>query len=103
MGDETVWVPSKSPEGNDQWMTGDDKWADTFRLTADLALVTDPIYKEFAKSYREDHALFDRDFANAWFKLMHRSGAHPKDGDLEADAGKCTNFDFLQKSGKEEL
>ena len=38
-------VPSKSPEGADQWAFTDKKWAGTFRLTADLALVSDPIYK----------------------------------------------------------
>ena len=51
--------------------------------------------REWAQKYHDDHALFDSDFANAWFKLMHRSAAHPKDGDLESDAGKCTTFDFV--------
>ena len=35
------------------------------------------------------------DFADAWFKLMHRSTSHPKDGDLEQRAHRCTTFDFL--------
>eukprot|EP01046_Picozoa_sp_COSAG06_P015617 COSAG06_NODE_1006_length_11107_cov_10.602017_13_plen_75_part_00 len=43
----------------------------------------------------DDHALFDTDFADAWFKLIHRSAAHPKDNDLEKDAGKCTAFEFV--------
>ena len=61
-------VPSKSPEGNDQWETADrsSKYKDTFRLTADLALVSDPEYKAWAQKYHDDHALFDEDFANAW-------------------------------------
>ena len=44
---EGDWVPSKSPEGADQWNVADTdkKWSGTFRLTADLALVSDPIYK----------------------------------------------------------
>jgi catalase (peroxidase I) len=43
----------------------------------------------------DDHALFDTDFADAWFKLIHRSAAHPKDEDLEKDAGKCTAFESV--------
>jgi hypothetical protein len=35
------------------------------------------------------------DFADAWFKLMHRSTSHPRDGDLEQRAHSCTTFDFL--------
>lgn len=50
----------------------------------------------------EDHGLFDADFADAWFKLIHRSAAHPKDDDLEKDAGKCTDFGFAS-GGKAEL
>ena len=26
---------------------------------------------------------------------MHRSAAHPADGDLEKDAGTCTSFEFV--------
>jgi len=40
--------------------------------------------------------------ADAWFKLIHRSAAHPKDDDLEKDAGKCTDFGFAS-GGKAEL
>jgi hypothetical protein len=43
----------------------------------------------------DDHALFDNDFADAWFKLIRRSAAHPKDEDLEKDAGKCTAFESV--------
>jgi catalase (peroxidase I) len=47
---DTEWVPTKSPEGNDQWGTADPKspyaYAKTFRLTADLTLIADPAYKE---------------------------------------------------------
>ena len=44
---EGDWVPSKSPEGADQWNVPgtDKKWSGILRLTADLALVSDPIYK----------------------------------------------------------
>lgn len=48
---DTEWVPTKSPEGNDQWGTKDPNspYANTIRLTADLALVNDPVYKEWAE------------------------------------------------------
>ena len=97
MLDGTEWIPAKSPEGNDQWRTKDtsSKWAKTMKLTSDLALVADPEYKELAKKYDKDHSLFDNDFADAWFKLTHRSAAHPNDGDLEND-GKCTDFNFTE-------
>lgn len=102
---DTEWVPSKSPEGNDQWRTADSEspWAKTFRLTADMALVNDPVYKQWAKKYNDDHALFDNDFANAWFKLNHRSQRHPNENDLERDANKCTTFDFVPSQSKTEL
>merc|ERR1711957_526456 len=89
------WVATNSPEGNDQWgaKDGKGKFGTTFRLTADLALIADPVYKQWVDNYHKDRKLFDSDFAKAWFKLMHRSESHPKDNDLEMDAAKCTLFD----------
>jgi catalase-peroxidase len=94
---EHEWTATKSPEGNDQWGTKNSTspFATTFRLTADLALVSDPIYKKWVIKYHKNHTLFDHDFARAWFKLMHRSTDHPEDDDLEMDANKCTTFDFM--------
>jgi len=45
--------------------------------------------------YARDHAKFDSDFADAWYKLVHRSEDHPREDDLENDAGVCTEFEFL--------
>lgn len=103
MLDGTDWVATKSPEGNDQWGPQDPSspWANTLRLTADMAMVKDPAYRKWAVKYNEDHALFDRDFADAWAKLVHRSKEHPADGDLEKDTRKCTTFDFV--GAREEL
>lgn len=97
---EHEWVPTKSPDGADQWGSKDAQspFAKTFRLTADLAMVNDPAYKEWAIKYHEDHALFDSDFAKAWFKLTHRSANHPEDDDLEKSANKCTSFEFASAS-----
>lgn len=96
------WVATKSPDGQDQWGTKDSNspFANTFRLTADLALVEDPAYKKWAIKYDKDHELFDNDWAAAWFKLTHRSGEHPQEDDLEKDANKCTRFAFLRRRRK---
>jgi len=95
------WVATKSPEGNDQWGIKDNrgKFGTTMRLTADLALIADPVYKHWVDKYHQDTKLFDSDFAKAWFKLMHRSESHPGDNDLEVAAGKCTNFEFVGVNG----
>merc|ERR1712232_1410949 len=90
------WEPMTSRSGNDQWWPVDvarrsGKSSNTRRLTSDLALVTDPEYKKIAEEFEQNHDLFDKEFADAWFKLMHRSGAHPNADDLEKDAGKCTH------------
>merc|ERR1711879_322988 len=64
-----AWKPTRSESGSDQWWTADrnSTYADTMRLTADLALVEDDIYKEIAIAYRND---------------------------LEKDASICTQFEF---------
>jgi catalase (peroxidase I) len=94
---EEAWEPVKSPYGNDQWWTANrsSKHANTRRLTADMSLVSDDIYREIAIGYANDHETFDSDFADAWYKLVHRSGDHPHEDDLEKDSGVCTHFEFL--------
>ena len=72
------------------------KYAKTMRLTADLALVHDETYAAIVKEYASDYAKFDADFADAWYKLMHRSQAHPKEEDLRKEVGVCTNFEFVK-------
>merc|ERR1712232_1002981 len=93
------WVPVKSPYGNDQWWTENrtSKYAHTRRLTADMSLVSDEIYKPIAIEYAHHHHKFDSDFADAWYKLTHRSEGHPHEDDLEKDAGICTHFEFLKE------
>jgi len=90
------WVPAKSPYGADQWHTRNEtsKFARTMRLTSDVSLVADKIYRPIVEEYAADHAQFDADFADAWFKLVHRSEDHPHKDDLEKDAGVCTSFEF---------
>jgi len=93
------WQPVKSPFGN-QWQTTarNSTYAHLRRLTADLSLLADPVYKRIAAEYRSNHDIFDSDFADAWFKLVHRSADHPLEDDLEKDAGVCTHFEFLSES-----
>ena len=61
--------------GLDQWKTRNQtsKFAKTMRLTSDVSLLADAAYRPIAEEYAADHAKFDSDFADAWFKLMHRS------------------------------
>jgi len=94
---DEAWEPVKSPFGNDQWWTVDrsSKFANTRRLTADLSIVTDETFEAIAREYAYDHNGFDSDFADAWFKLVHRSADHPHQDDLEKDANFCTYFDFV--------
>jgi len=94
-----TWEPVKSAYGNDQWWTSDrtSTYSHTRRLTADVAIVTDEIYYKIAREYARDHKTFDSDFADAWYKLVHRSADHPHEDDLEKDAEMCTHFEFLKE------
>lgn len=79
------WVQTKSPGGAVQWTTHDEKAKnmvpDAFdankkhtpiMLTTDLALKYDPIYSKIAKNFLNNPDEFDKAFARAWFKLIHR-------------------------------
>ena len=89
-------MPVQPRYGNDQWHTRDrsSKFSKTMRLTADVSLIADPAYLQIVEEYASDHAKFDSDFADAWFKLVHRSEDHPHQDDLEKDASFCTSFEF---------
>lgn len=79
------WVKTKSPGGATQWMP-DNKAAgkmvpDAFdpnkrhfpsMLTTDLALKFDPEYSKIARRFLANPQEFDKAFARAWFKLIHR-------------------------------
>jgi catalase-peroxidase len=41
-------------------------------LTTDLALITDPTYREISKRFHENPDQFAAAFAKAWYKLLHR-------------------------------
>jgi catalase-peroxidase len=79
------WVLTKSPAGASQWrpkvlsastMTPDatdaSKKHPLMMFTTDLALKMDPAYRAIALRYRNDPTAFDKAWAAAWFKLIHR-------------------------------
>lgn len=79
------WVKTKSPGGAIQWIP-DNKAAENLvpdahdpnkrhapiMLTTDLSLKFDPIYRKIAQRFLKNPQEFDRAFAKAWFKLIHR-------------------------------
>jgi catalase-peroxidase len=79
------WELFKGPGGANQWRPTDpeaqqavpsahdpSKREAPTMSTADMALITDPIYKEISERFHQDPAEFADVFARAWFKLLHR-------------------------------
>ena len=79
------WEMTKSPAGATQWIPTDGQAAGTvpdahvagkshapIMFTTDLALKTDPAYREISRRFLENPAEFEDAFARAWFKLTHR-------------------------------
>jgi len=79
------WELYKSPAGAQQWRPKNSAGIDTvpdahvpgklthpIMFTTDLALITDPEYLKISKAYHEDNGLLHKEFAKAWYKLLHR-------------------------------
>ena len=79
------WELTKSPAGAHQWTPKNPEAQGTvpdahdpskrhapMMLTSDLALITDPVYKEISKRFFENPDQFADAFARAWYKLLHR-------------------------------
>ena len=79
------WELTESPAGAKQWTPKDvqdedlvpmahdpSKKVPTMMLTTDLALITDPVYKEISERFHQNPDQFADAFARAWFKLLHR-------------------------------
>lgn len=79
------WVQSKSPAGATQWIPKNadqsqfvpdahdpNKRHAPIMFTTDLALRTDPAYKEIAMRFWKNPKEYELAFAKAWFKLTHR-------------------------------
>lgn len=80
---ENEWELTKSPAGAHQWVAKTDKLTipDAFdpkvkhkptMLTTDLAFRFDPVYEKISRRFMANPAEFEKVFANAWFKLIHR-------------------------------
>jgi len=79
------WELVKSPAGAWQWqpvgIAPEDMPADVedpnvrtmpMMTDADMAMITDPVYREISERFHRDHEYFSKTFARAWFKLTHR-------------------------------
>jgi len=79
------WEMTKSPAGATQWVPKDGQAAGTvpdahvkgkshapIMFTTDLALKTDPAYREISQRFLNNPEEFEMAFAKAWFKLTHR-------------------------------
>ena len=82
---EYEWELTKSPAGANQWTPKNAEARDSvpdahdpskrhapMMLTTDLALITDPAYKEISRRFYENPDQLADAFARAWFKLLHR-------------------------------
>jgi catalase-peroxidase len=82
---EHEWELKKSPAGAWQWQPVDIKEEDKpvdvedpsirydpIMTDADMAMKTDPVYREIAERFYKDPEALSEAFARAWFKLTHR-------------------------------
>ncbi|KAJ3172548.1 hypothetical protein HDU88_005876 [Geranomyces variabilis] len=108
------WTLFEGPGGNPQWkpaptdkIDADD--ADVRMLTADLALLHDPIYLKLVKEYALDLKSLEHDFERSWYKLMSRDVGpatrcqgsrvpppQPFQNPLPAAPAKLANFDAVR-------
>jgi len=79
------WELTQSPAGAHQWTPKDVKDEDLAPMahdasqtqapmmtTADMAMITDPVYREISKRFYENPDQLADAFARAWYKLLHR-------------------------------
>ena len=79
------WELTESPAGAKQWKPKEPEAQqlvpDAHRegvthapmmATTDLALITDPVYKEISQRFHDNPDEFAEAFAKAWYKLLHR-------------------------------
>jgi catalase-peroxidase len=86
------WELTRSPAGAKQWKPTDPAAESLvpdahepgvthapMMATTDLALVTDPAYREISQRFQENPDQFADAFARAWYKLLHRDmGPHSR-------------------------
>ena len=79
------WELTESPAGAKQWTPKNVKDDDRAPMahdasakqtpmmtTADMAMITDPVYREISLRFRDNPEEFAETFRRAWFKLLHR-------------------------------
>ncbi len=79
------WELTQSPAGANQWTPKSVKDEDLAPMahdssktqipmmtTADMAMITDPVYREISQRFYENPDQLADAFARAWFKLLHR-------------------------------
>ncbi len=79
------WELTRSPAGAQQWTPKNAEAKDTvpdahdpskrhapMMATTDIALITDPVYKEISQRFFENPDQLADAFARAWYKLLHR-------------------------------
>ncbi len=78
------WVQTKSPAGALQWTPSDaaapktpdahiaGKMNPLMMMTSDIALITDPAYRNVCEKFLHDFDAFTQAFSKAWYKLTHR-------------------------------
>ena len=79
------WQLTESPAGAKQWKPKDSAAAELvpdahradvkhapMMATTDLALITDPTYREISERFHSNPDQFAEAFAKAWYKLLHR-------------------------------
>ncbi|WP_227378645.1 catalase/peroxidase HPI [Haladaptatus halobius] len=84
------WEPEKGPGGAWQWTPKDEDLRNTvpdahdpsekedpMMLTTDIALKKDPDYREIIERFQENPDEFQKAFAKAWYKLVHRDMGPP--------------------------
>jgi catalase-peroxidase len=79
------WELTKSPAGANQWRAKNvekedlapqahdpSKKVPTMMATTDIAMITDPVYKEISERFHQNPDQLADAFARAWYKLLHR-------------------------------
>jgi catalase-peroxidase len=79
------WELTKSPAGANQWKAKNveeqdlapqahdpSKKVPTMMATTDIAMITDPVYKEISERFHKNPDQLADAFARAWYKLLHR-------------------------------
>ncbi|KAJ3027268.1 UNVERIFIED_CONTAM: hypothetical protein HDU68_004133 [Siphonaria sp. JEL0065] len=79
-----TWVKFMGPGGHNQWKPSEQYAPNIRMLTADVALLHDPIYKELVKKFANSQEALNVAFAAGWYKLVTRD---------MGPQGRCINSD----------